>query len=139
MNKKQDLLEIVKLHRHFPQYNNLTNEQLMRELAPLVNLEQYVLIYWNDELAGYNSWAYLNEESEEYLKEHLNLKADMWNNGDNIWIMDFMAIKHFDKVWSASRSFWKEKFGLNTVLNYITIKDNSHLTTVTNVVIREHW
>lgn len=139
MDKKFDLLEIVKLHRHFPQYKNVPTEQLMRELVTLVNLEQYILIYWNNELAGYSSWAFMDDNSATYYKSTLNVEPYMWNSGNDIWIMDFMAVKHFDKVWSTCRSFWKQKFGMNAVLNYITVKDNSRMTKVTNVTIKENW
>lgn len=67
---------------------------ISRILWPAIQLEQ-ILFWFNRKGAptGYISWAYLSEEVVRKFHEEPAYKLHLseWNEGDNLWIVDFVA------------------------------------------------
>lgn len=64
-------------------------------IRPAVLLEQYCL--WRDagsNVVGYMTWAFLAEDTESRLirDSSVLLHLSEWNEGDHLWIMDFVVL-----------------------------------------------
>lgn len=72
-------------------HSAMTISTLNAYFQPPVELGQFRIFRFDDVPRGMYTWAYLNRDSERKLIEGIPLRAEDWQSGDRLWIMDIIA------------------------------------------------
>lgn len=114
-----DLYRIVHLYRQFPKYDKFTYEQLVTMITPSINLDQYQIHRIGNEDVGFTNWAYLSDNVEQRFKLIGKLKANEWNCGDNIWVMQVVAKSHVKEIMKWVKDYFRDKIEVNESVKWI--------------------
>ena len=119
-----DLYRIVHLYRQFPKYDKYTYEDLVKMLTPSVNLDQYQIHRIGNEDVGFTNWAYLSDTVEQRFKLISKIKANEWNCGDNIWVMQFLAKRNALQIFYWVKDYFKEKIQVDKSVKWLRTNNN---------------
>jgi cytolysin-activating lysine-acyltransferase len=78
-------------HKHLPL------EMLERTIMPPLMLNQFHIFYYNKQPLAFATWAYLTEDIEKAILEHLEAKnpalldIKAWKSGERLWLMDLIC------------------------------------------------
>ena len=83
---------VVWLMTQSPHHRHLFLEDITSLVVGPVALGQYRIWRENGVPVGYASWATLDAEAEKRVRADVkSLKAEDWNSGDQLWLMDVIA------------------------------------------------
>jgi hemolysin-activating ACP:hemolysin acyltransferase len=122
-----DLYRIVHLYRQFPKYDKYTYEDLVKMLTPSVNLDQYQIHRIGNEDVGFTNWAYLSDTVEQRFKLISKIKANEWNCGDNIWVMQFLAKRNALQIFYWVKDYFKEKIQVDKSVKWLRTNNNHQI------------
>ena len=93
MEGVEDLGKIITLMTASDVHKRWTLESTERLIAPPMTLGQYMLVSDRADFpVAFATWAFLNEEAERgYLTRTRKLQPEDWDDGDRLWIVDFVA------------------------------------------------
>ena len=119
-----DLYRIIHLYRQFSKYDKCTYEQLVKNVTPSLNLDQYQIHRFNGEDIGFTNWAYLSDNVEQRFKLSGILKANEWNCGNNIWHIETVAKSHLRQIMNWTKEYFRERLKVNQSVKWLRTKDN---------------
>jgi hemolysin-activating ACP:hemolysin acyltransferase len=122
-----DLYRIVHLYRQFPKYDKYTYEDLVKMLTPSVNLDQYQIHRIGNEDVGFTNWAFLSDTVEQRFKLISKIKANEWNCGDNIWVMQFLAKRNALQIFYWVKDYFKEKIQVDKSVKWLRTNNNHQI------------
>ena len=122
-----DIYRIVHLYRQFPKYDKYTYEDLVKMLTPSVNLDQYQIHRIGNEDVGFTNWAFLSDTVEQRFKLISKIKANEWNCGDNIWVMQFLAKRNALQIFYWVKDYFKEKIQVDKSVKWLRTNKNHQI------------
>ena len=122
-----DLYRIVHLYRQFSKYDKYTYEDLVKMLTPSVNLDQYQIHRIGNEDVGFTNWAFLSDTVEQRFKLISKIKANEWNCGDNIWVMQFLAKRNALQIFYWVKDYFKEKIQVDKSVKWLRTNNNHQI------------
>ena len=122
-----DLYRTIHLYRQFPKYDKYTYEDLVKMLTPSVNLDQYQIHRIGNEDVGFTNWAYLSDTVEQRFKLISKIKANEWNCGDNIWVMQFLAKRNALQIFYWVKDYFKEKIQVDKSVKWLRTNNNHQI------------
>ena len=122
-----DLYRIVHLYRQFPKYDKYTYEDLVKMLTPSVNLDQYQIHRIGNEDVGFTNWAFLSDTVEQRFKLISKIKANEWNCGNNIWVMQFLAKRNALQIFYWVKNYFKEKIQVDKSVKWLRTNNNHQI------------
>lgn len=95
---------------------------------PAINVNQ-IKIFFDEKgrPVGYVTWAFLSDETEKKWMEDANfrLHPSEWNEGLNLWIIDFVSSPGF--IWGIISSIKRDLFSENKKIRWIRRDDNGKI------------
>jgi hemolysin-activating ACP:hemolysin acyltransferase len=88
-------------------------------ITPSINLDQYQIHRIGNEDVGFTNWAYLSDNVEQRFKLIGKLKANEWNCGDNIWVMQVIAKSHVKEIMKWVKDYFRDKIEVNESVKWI--------------------
>lgn len=106
--------EAVRVNRRQPDRRGLSARSIEAFVLPAVRHRQFVLVAdeANREPVGYLTWAYLSDEVASEKRQGCDrmLHPSEWNEGLNLWVMDFVAPQgRGHEVWKSARPLVVDK------------------------------
>jgi len=134
-----DLKAIVSLYRHFDQYKEYTDLQLLIHILPSYQLKQYKIHKQGDEVIAFNNWAFLSEDAENrYLATGI-LKPNDWRSGNTFWHCDVICVKDLEKVMSWTKTHFKNMLGINKPIKWLRVSQDKKIYRTSIRYTRESW
>lgn len=137
MGQSIEIYKIVSLFRKYNKYDKYKYSQIIEEILPSINLNQYKLHYKNNEVIGFTNWALLSDNVEVKFNATGILKANEWKCGDNLWHIYTIAIDDLKSIIDDTKYFYVNKFGINKKIKWLRIKDNFIVLNKTKT--KESW
>ena len=122
-----DIYRIVHLYRQFPKYDKFTYQQLTEMITPSLNLDQYQIHRIGNEDVGFTNWAFLSDTVEQRFKLISKIKANEWNCGDNIWVMQFLAKRNALQIFYWVKDYFKEKIQVDKSVKWLRTNNNHQI------------
>ena len=119
-----DLYRAVHLHRQFKRFDKYTYSELVKMLTPSLNLDQYQIHRVGNQDVGFTNWAYLSDNVQQRFEMSCRLKANEWNCGNNIWVVEVLAKSHVKQIMKWVIEYFKEKIEVNQSVNWIRADEN---------------
>ncbi len=90
MNKREDLIEAIKLYKDQYIWKHMTTKELADYIIPSIALDQYHLFKYETTGVAYafTNWAFLSKEAEERFKKTGVVERFDWDSGNNVWHID---------------------------------------------------
>ena len=119
INDKTALMSrVIALMMDSEVYLNDTLYEVKKNLIAPIYTGKSLLLFKNNKLVGYASWAFLTEEAEKrYIEDSNSLEVTDWGLGENIWLIDvitpynskdtFKLINHLKEVAKEKNLSWK--------------------------------
>ena len=130
--------DIIELYRKFDMYKNYSDPELRLHLFPCLNLDQNRKHYVNDKLVGFTNWAFLSDKAQAKIKQTGLISKEDWRSGNHLWHIDTVATSHLDEIISWTKNHFTQKFGINKKINWLRIKNDKIIRTVTRTT-KDHW
>lgn len=137
MGKIIDIYKIVSLFRRYKKYDKYKYSQIVDEILPSINLNQYKLHYKNNELIGFTNWALLNDTVAERFNVTGILKPNEWKCGENLWHIYTIAIDDLKSIIDNTKKLYANKFGVGKSVKWLRLKDNYKILNTTTT--KESW
>lgn len=84
--------QTVSIFMQSPQHRHLLLSDLEWRVIPPIALQQYRLVQHKGAPAGFLSWAFVDEETEQRLQQpDFRLRPQDWKSGDRLWVIDVVA------------------------------------------------
>ncbi|MEZ9523886.1 toxin-activating lysine-acyltransferase [Enterovibrio norvegicus] len=107
------------LHCHWPV------RIMQASVIPAFQNSQYYIFKDGNEIVGYVSWAFFDEETEvKYIAKPHSLDTDEWRNGNRLWFPDFIAKDGYAR--SMVHILRTEVFPNNIARSLRVKKDSTH-------------
>ena len=116
---QSDLEIVFYIMSQCTRFKDMRLSGIQRLILPPMRLGQYKIYSDKEVPIGYASWALLSDElSEGYRNNTYKIKAQDWNSGDNLWLIDVIcpfggtriAIKRLDNL--------RKELGLPNKVNF---------------------
>ena len=122
-----DLYRIIHLHRQFKQFDKYKYSELVKMLTPSLNLDQYQIHRVGNEDVGFTNWAYLSDNVQQRFEISCRLKANEWNCGNNVWVIQIIAKSHVKQIMRWIKDYFKERIKINQSVKWIRADDNFNI------------
>jgi len=119
-----DVYKIVALYRHFPKYNHIKYEDIVKSILPSINLGQYQIHKDKNEIIGFTNWAFINDLVEHRFLRTGKLKSNEWRCGNNLWHIETIAKRNLKEIMSWTKQHFTSLYGYEKPIKWIRIKDN---------------
>ena len=113
-----DVTPIIKLYKHFNIYEEFTNLEIFHHILQSVNVNQYKVFKKNNEIIGFSSWAFLNEEEEKHMLTTGHIRYGKWNSGNIIWQMDIVAKENAKNIAIQTRRHITNLVGIDKIVKW---------------------
>tara|TARA_R100000655_G_scaffold108946_2_gene162102 strand:- start:682 stop:1089 length:408 start_codon:yes stop_codon:yes gene_type:complete len=113
-----DVTPIIKLYKHFNIYEEFTNLEIFHHILQSVNVNQYKVFKKNNEVIGFSSWAFLNEEEEKHMLNTGHIRSGKWNSGNIIWQMDIVAKENAKNIAIQTRRHITNLVGVDKIVKW---------------------
>jgi hemolysin-activating ACP:hemolysin acyltransferase len=120
----KDIYRIVHLYRQFNKYEKITYGDLIKHLLPSINLDQYQIHRVNGIDVGFTNWAFLSDTVEQRFKITGKLKANEWNSGNNIWVIDIVAKSNVREIMKWVKEYFKPQLEVNEPVKWVRMGDD---------------
>ena len=92
---------------------------IQRLILPPMRLGQYKIYSDKEVPIGYASWALLSDElSEGYKNNTYKIKAQDWNSGDNLWLINVLCPKGGGSIVLRRLDKLRKEMGLPKKVNF---------------------
>ena len=92
---------------------------IQRLILPPMRLGQYKIYSDKEVPIGYASWALLSDElSEGYRNNTYKIKAQDWNSGDNLWLVNVLCPKGGGSIALRRLDKLRKEMGLSKRVNF---------------------
>ena len=122
-----DLYRVVHLFRHFPKYDKLSYEFLVKMITPSINLDQYQIHRIGNQDVGFTNWAYLSDNVEQRFLFTKKLKDNEWNCGNNIWVMNVLAKSNCLQIMKWVKNYFRDKIEVNESVKWVREDNNFNI------------
>jgi len=116
-------MEIINLFKNFNKYSKTSVKELKDYLQPCLQLNQYKTFYKNNKIVGFVLWAYLHDLVQKRFKKSGKIKANEWNSGKNVWIVDILCLENTKQIMSWVINYFKEILTVDQSVNWIRLKN----------------
>ena len=130
--------DIISLYRNYNRYDDCSDNDLISYLMPSISLNQFKKHYDNNKLIGFTNWALLSDKAHNQFKQTGLIDNKDWNSGDNLWHIETICKYNLKNIMKWTKSFLTKQFGIGKEINWIRIKDNKIVRTVTRTT-KEAW
>jgi cytolysin-activating lysine-acyltransferase len=84
--------QVVSTMMQSPAHRHLLLSDLEWRVIPPIALQQYRLVQHKGAPAGFISWAFVDEETEQRLQQpDFRLRPQDWKSGERVWIIDVVT------------------------------------------------
>ena len=91
----QLLGEVTALCMNSKLHNQYRIRDITNNFLPPINLDQFRIYKKGTDPIALIPWAYLDDEiSDKYSNEQYDLQLGDWNNGKNLWFIDFIVTQN---------------------------------------------
>mgnify|MGYP003143214406 FL=1 len=98
---------------------------IQRLILPPMRLGQYKIYSDKEVPIGYASWALLSDElSEGYRNNTYKIKAQDWNSGDNLWLVNVLCPKGGGSIALRRLDKLRKEMGLSKRVNFKRLGSN---------------
>tara|TARA_Y100000114_G_C11751350_1_gene324469 strand:+ start:1717 stop:2109 length:393 start_codon:yes stop_codon:yes gene_type:complete len=103
----KDLKKVLDILSLTDNLNNIRLKAIYNLIIPPLELGQYIFYEDKEVPLCWASWALLSDEvSKLYAEQKYNLKAEDWNSGNNLWLVNIIcpygggsiALRRLDKI-----------------------------------------
>ena len=92
LQKNQLFGEILSLLMSSKLHQKYRVLDIMNNILPAINLDQFKLYKKGDVPVAFISWANLDEATEKkYINKQYDIQIEDWNKGDKLWFIDFIC------------------------------------------------
>jgi len=130
--------DIISLYRNYNRYDDCSDNDLISYLMPSICLNQFKKHYHNGKLIGFTNWGLLSDKAHNQFKKTGFIDNKDWNSGNNLWHIETICKYNLKNIMKWTKSFLTKKFGIGKQINWIRIKDNKIVRTVTRTT-KEAW
>jgi hemolysin-activating ACP:hemolysin acyltransferase len=130
--------DIISLYRNYNKFNVCADKELNEYLNPSIQLNQYKKHYYNNELIGFTNWALLSNQAHINFQFNGILNERDWNSGNNLWHIETICKSNLKSIMNWTKSFLTKQFGIGKEINWLRIKNNKIVRTVTRTT-KESW
>ena len=100
-------------------FKNMRLGGIQRLILPPMRLGQYKIYSDKEVPIGYASWALLSDElSEGYRNNTYKIKAQDWNSGDNLWLVNVLCPKGGGSIALRRLDKLRKEMGLSKRVNF---------------------
>jgi len=110
--------DIINLFNKFDRYKG---KQINNYLEPSIKLNQYKKFYDNNELVGFVNWAYIHDIVEKRFKQTGKIKANEWNSGNNLWLIEIVSIKNTFKMMRWVYHYFRKQLKVDHSINWLRV------------------
>ena len=86
------LTQVIALMGKSPRHKLWSYSDVVRLIAPPIELNQCIIAKQDDKVIGYASWAWLSIKAQDnFITGNAKLQASDWNSGPCLWIIDVLT------------------------------------------------
>ena len=126
---------LIELFYKFDKYKKNTRAELFSHLIPAVNSGQYKILYKNDDIVSFVSWAFFSEMAENHFKMTGNVLS--YNCGNRVWLIDLVSSGDSRRLVKWTNRYFRNLLGERKRVNYLRMDDNSKIYRISSSLTKE--
>jgi len=130
---------IISLYRRFDRYKRYSDKELLFHILPSYQLKQYKIHKQGDEVIAFTNWAFLSDEAEKRFISSGKLAASDWKSGNNLWHVDVVCVKNFNKIVQNLKNMYANMVGTNKHIKWLRVSDDNKINKKVVRLITESW
>ena len=116
---QSDLEIVFYIMSQCTRFKDMRLSGIQRLILPPMRLGQYKIYSDKEVPIGYASWALLSDElSEGYKNNTYKIKAQDWNSGDNLWLINVLCPKGGGSIVLRRLDKLRKEMGLPKKVNF---------------------
>ena len=116
---QSDLEIVFYIMSQCTKFKDMRLSGIQRIILPPMRLGQYKIYSDKEVPIGYASWALLSDElSEGYKNNTYKIKAQDWNSGDNLWLVNVLCPKGGGSIALRRLDKLRKEMGLSKRVNF---------------------
>ena len=116
---RSDLEIVFYIMSQCTRFKDMRLSGIQRLILPPMRLGQYKIYSDKEVPIGYASWALLSDElSEGYKNNTYKIKAQDWNSGDNLWLINVLCPKGGGSIALRRLDKLRKEMGLSKRVNF---------------------
>ena len=116
---QSDLEIVFYIMSQCTRFKDMRLSGIQRLILPPMRLGQYKIYSDKEVPIGYASWALLSDElSEGYRNNTYKIKAQDWNSGDNLWLVNVLCPKGGGSIALRRLDKLRKEMGLSKRVNF---------------------
>ena len=116
---QSDLEIVFYIMSQCTKFKDMRLSGIQRIILPPMRLGQYRIYSDKEVPIGYASWALLSDElSEGYKNNTYKIKAQDWNSGDNLWLINVLCPKGGGSIVLRRLDKLRKEMGLPKKVNF---------------------
>jgi len=122
---QSDLEIVFYIMSQCTRFKDMRLSGIQRLILPPMRLGQYKIYSDKEVPIGYASWALLSDElSEGYRNNTYKIKAQDWNSGDNLWLVNVLCPKGGGSIALRRLDKLRKEMGLSKRVNFKRLGSN---------------